>query len=221
MKNKLLFVIILFAIMIIIGCLLFFTGDRYDYVIEYNGKKYVYLEYNSDIFTYGLNKNYNYEVDEIYPIEHDKWDIICLDGDLFVVKNQVREATKYYSDDKNYKWSFCIDVDDEVVEESITISEDELEELYKVDSVKKDKSIYFDEIEAFGSIKKTSKDGFISGITSVAYYNCEWYWKSEIMNDDDKEYIIELPVSLSTFNTTVLMLNDSNCVRKYMKNSDF
>jgi hypothetical protein len=87
--------------------------------IKYNKKTYVPLNYNMDIFTYYHNSNTYYEEDVIYPVKHNKWNIIYLSGDLFVLKNQIKRANKYYKDDKNYNWYIAFDKDDRVIKKSI------------------------------------------------------------------------------------------------------
>ena len=48
-----------------------------------------------------------------------------------------------------------------------------------------------------GTLKKVSKDGFISAIICLANYNDSWYYRTEIMNEKDEEYIIVLPETLN------------------------
>lgn len=79
----------------------------------------------------------------------------------------------------------------------IKITEDGLKFLNNIESIKREKAISFDKIEKMGSLKRVSKDKFIFVIISLAYYEGAWYWKTEIMNENDYEYIIELPTTLN------------------------
>ena len=56
----------------------------------------------------------------------------------------------------------------------------------------------FDDIEMFADITKISKDKTIFALISLARVNHTWYWKTEIMTDDDREYIIEVPETLNS-----------------------
>lgn len=70
-----------------------------------------------------------------------------------------------------------------------------------MDNMKKNQTILFEDIEMFGTLKKTSKDQTIFSILSLARYNNYWYWKTEIIDvnqDDYHEYVIKLPKSLNT-----------------------
>ena len=78
--------------------------------LNYQGKTYSLLEYNSDIFYYDLAKGVdNYEEDTIIPLKNDKWDFIYYNGDLFVLSESLKEATSYYANDLNFYWSGWID----------------------------------------------------------------------------------------------------------------
>lgn len=170
--------------------------------ITYKGKKYVYLEYNADVFYYDYNNPNNdyFEVDEISPINHEKWDMIFLDGDLFIHENQVKEATKYYSDDKNYEWSIVIENGEKEKTFPISLTESELEYLYNLENFKKEETISFEDIKKFGTLTKTSKDKTVSAVLNFAYCNNYWYWKTEKMTDskeENLEYVIKLPKTLN------------------------
>lgn len=165
--------------------------------IKYNGKTYVLLEYNMDIFNYDLNQNNYYEEDVIHPVSNKKWNIVYFNGDLFILDKQVKEATKYYQDDNNYEWYFIVDEEEKEKEFSISINNEELKYIYDMDNMKKTTSLTFNAIEKMGTLKKVSKDGFISAIICLANYNDSWYYRTEIMNDYDEEYIIVLPETLN------------------------
>ena len=50
-------------------------------------------------------------------------------------------------------------------------------------------------------LKKTSVDGFICGSTSLAFYEDAWYWRSEIIDENQEkdgtwpEYVYPMPES--------------------------
>lgn len=197
--------IIIFALIIVIlvssvVLLLKKENDNLIDTISYQGKTYVYLEYNADIFTYYYNSDDYYEVDVIYPISHDKWDMIYLEDDIFVLDKEVSEAKKYYADDSNYDWFFIVEDNEVETEFSISVSDEELKYLYNMENMKREETMLFTDIKKFGTLKKTSKDGFISSIITLAYYKDSWYWRTEIIDDskeNDPEYVIKLPESLN------------------------
>lgn len=199
MKKEMIKVLTLIIILIVILFIVFIlnSNGKYKDTIKYDGKTYILLEYNMDIFTYNLNRNAYYEEDIIHPISHNKWDIVYFNGDLFILDKQVENATKYYKDDKNYEWYIVFDNDDYQVKESISISNKELNYLYNMDKAKKEKTITFDEIDRFADILKVSKDNLVQGITTLAQVDYNWYYKTEIMTDNDKEYVIEITNSLN------------------------
>lgn len=89
---------------------------------------------------------------------------------------------------------------DEEKETPIQINNKELDYLYLMCNIKKEKAIHFNQIEKMGTIKKISKDGFMSAIITLAYHNEKWYWRTEIMDDttpENFEYVIELPKTLT------------------------
>lgn len=203
MKNKFKIFIAVILILIVSIILLINKKSNFSDTITYNGKTYIYLETNMDIFNYEFYNNNNnnyYEVDEISEIPHDKWDMIYLNGDLFVYEKEVKEAIKYYKDDINYEWSVIIEEDEIENEFPITISTSELKYLYNMDNVKKEESMLFEEIEKFGTLKKTSKDKTISAIICLAYFNDYWYYRTETIDvnkENDPEYVIKLLESLN------------------------
>ena len=60
-----------------------------------------------------------------------------------------------------------------------------------------------EEFDTFGSLIKISKDGVVRGTLSIAEFDGDWYWKSEIIDESREndgmwpEYIQLLPESLS------------------------
>lgn len=201
MDIKLLKRIGIVSIVIILFFLVFFlifkNDNKYKDTVKYKGKTYVYLEYNADIFTYNYNGNDYLEEDIIHPIKHDKWNMVYFNGDLFVIKKQVKEAIAYYADDKNYEWFFVTEDDDTQIIKPIHLTEEELEFIYSMDTLERDETILFSDIKLFGDITKVSKDKTITSLISLAYYKDNWYWKSEVMKDDDYEYAVKLPDSLN------------------------
>ena len=198
MSKKLLKVLITIIIcFILIFVLILKTKTKNIDTIQYDDKTYTLLEYNMDIFTYNHNSNKYYEEDKIYTVYHDKWDVIYCGGDLFILDKQIKNATKYYTDDKNYDWYIIFDVDDLQVRKSISIDEEELEYLYDLENAKKEKTITFDEIDMFADILKVSKDGLVQAVTVLAQVDNVWYYKTEIMTSDDKEYVVKLSDSLN------------------------
>lgn len=198
--EKKLFVVIIVFLVIGVLLLLFFNKDEFADTMSYNGKTYVCLEYNMDIFTYGFNSSNYYETDVIYPVSHDKWDIIYFNEDLFILDSQVKEAKSYYADDSNYEWSFIVEDSDFEKEFPILINDDELKYLYDMDNMKKDKTMLFSEIEKFGTLKKVSKDNFVYAIITLAYFEDSWYFRTEVIDDskeNDPEYVIKLPDSIN------------------------
>lgn len=197
MNNKLIILIssIVLILIVVFGGFLIY-GDSIE-TIEYKGKEYVFLEYKPDGFVYDYISDEIFEVEKTYEVKVGKWDAIYSDGDIFVIKSQSNEAIKYYYDDNNYSWYFVLDNEDSEEEYKVTLTKEEREYLYTLDSMKKEKTIAFDDIENFGSIKKLSKDKSIYGIITVAKGKDTWYWKSEVMMDDANEYVVPLPDSLN------------------------
>ena len=177
--------IILLVTILVIFLLIKNEPNEYKDTVKYNGKTYVLLEYNMDIFIYHFNSNSYYEEDEIHPVKHNKCDIVYFNGDLFVIEDQVNEATKYYADDKNYEWYIVLEKDEKELRKSISIDSKELEYLYNIESIKKTKLITFNDIKQFVDIVKTSKDGFIFALINLVEYEDNYYWKTEIMNEYD------------------------------------
>lgn len=197
MKKEIYIKIILVIILVVSFILAIINNNEIKDTVKYKGKTYVLLEYNMDIFTYNLNKNGYYEEDLIHPIDHNKWDVVYFNGDLFILDKQVKQATKYYQDDKNYEWYIVFDNDDSEVTKSVSISSEELEYIYDMDKAKKEKTIVFDDIDKFASILKVSKDELVQGITTLAQVDLTWYYKTEVMTDDDREYVITIIDSLN------------------------
>ena len=67
-------------------------------------------------------------------IEHNKWDMIYFNGDVFVAREDVSDAIKYYNNDDNYEWYIVIDEEYDELKKKISINSDELEYLYDIDN---------------------------------------------------------------------------------------
>lgn len=199
MKKSIIILIVVFLLVgIVLGIVLKLkSSDRYEDTIQYDGKRYVLLEYNTDIFTYGHNSNEYFEEDEISPVKHDKWDVVYFEGDLFILDKQVQEATEYYANDGNYEWFVSYENDEKDVKVPINISGKELKYLYDMDNMEKNETILFEQIEQFASIVKISDDDLVYSLISLVQCDNHWYWKTEIMTDNDEEYVISLPNTLN------------------------
>ena len=77
------------------------------------------------------------------------------------------------------------------------VTSDELEYLYNMENAQKREAFTFDDIEMFSSIVKESRDGFIFALITLARCSDKWYWKTEIMNDNNEEYMVPLPETLN------------------------
>jgi len=198
MKNKKIFVFFLiFVLTTVIFFMLQIDDNKYSDSITYKGKTYVLLKYNTDVFNYNFKSNDYYKEDIIHDVSHNKWDIIYFNGDLFILDKQIKEATKYYADDNNYKW-FIIFYKDSLEEKVPTsLNEEELKYLYNMENIKKIKTMTFGDIKQSADIVKESKDGLVQSLINLVHYEDSWYWKTKIMTDNEEEYIINLPVSLN------------------------
>ena len=196
--NKITFIVLITVIAVLSIILMIINKEPNLDTVKYKDKTYYLLEYNQDVFTYNFYYNDYLEEELVQPIEHDKWDIVYLNGDLFLPKNEVKKATEYYSDDKNYDWFIIIEKDDTETIIPLTITEEELEYIYDLDNKERKETTVFDDIEMFADITKISKDKTIFALISLARVNHTWYWKTEIMTDDDREYIIEVPETLNS-----------------------
>lgn len=194
-KCKIIFLVFLALILFTI---FFIKDSKHNDSVNYNGETYELLEYNNDIFTYNFNNNAGayFEVDIISPVFNKKWDIVYFDGDLFVRKDHVNAATKYYSLDSNYDWFIFYEEEDKEEKVSIVLDEKEIEYLYDMEKMKREDTMVFSDIKMFINIVKVSKDDFIYALINLVYCHDKLYWKTEVMNDFDEEYIIPLSDSL-------------------------
>ena len=173
--------------------------------ITYENEKYVLLEYNQDILYYdfrNINDQY-FEVEEISPIEECKWDMIWVEGDLFVEEADYKEAQEYYSDEANYEWYVTVEDEAEDKTYTVTLSEEDISYIYDMESLEKEISFYYEEIETFGTLGKISKDQIIDARTSIVRCNGTWYWNTETIDENKEkdgeypEFVKELPESLT------------------------
>ena len=161
---------------------------------------YVYKRTNQKVFSknklHSYNSNEYIQVDEICPISNEKWDAVYFNGDIFIDEGQVESAERYYSDDSNYNWYAVIEMQDGEIKTPLSLTGEELRYLYGIENESREKTIVFDDIRCFASIVRESKDGFIFGLTTIAQCDNMWYWKTEVMTEDDREYVIPLPQTL-------------------------
>ena len=178
--------------------------------VDYEGNTYVYMGFNEDIFYYDLSSSMYYEEDIVHLISNEKRDMVYLNGDLFVLDAQVEDARAYYGDDANYQWSVEIYSDDSEEPDiyPLTISAEDLIYIYGYEAAEKKETLFFEQIEEFGMLKKTSEDGLISGSTSLAFYEGAWYWRSEMIDESAEgwpEYVFRLPEAVNTQITTMML----------------
>lgn len=165
--------------------------------IFYKLNQYVYLDFKEDIFYYYYNNTEYLEEDYILEIKHNDWKFLYYNEDLYIREKDYNKAKEYYDNDSNYK--FYINIEEEYNSTTIplTINKDELHYIYNIQNIINKDSIKFEDIEIHGSLTKVSKDQKVTGIISLAYYKNNWYYKTEIMNEKDEEYIVKLPDSLN------------------------
>ena len=191
------------SVCVLAMALMMFTGCSNQESITYNGQEYILIEYNQDIMAYDYNSNEYIEVDTIAEVKSEQWGMITCDGDLFVEKNKLKEAEKYYKDDANYDWYITIEDDEKENTFELEVDDETWQEFYNLEKQEKDKYLFFDEIEKFATLFKKSKDGIVIARTELAFYQGDWYWRSEVINEeierDDTwpEYVYEVPEELN------------------------
>lgn len=160
-------------------------------------ENYIYLDYKEDIFYYFYYNTEYIEEDQLLEVKHDKWKFLFYNEDLFIREKDYKEAKEYYDNDKNY--SFYLNIEEEYTSTTypIDIYKDELQKIYNMNNIINKDTLKFEDIEKHGSLTKKSKDGKITGIISLAYVKNNWYYRTEIMNDNDEEYVVKLPDSLN------------------------
>jgi hypothetical protein len=66
-----------------------------------------------------------------------------------------------------------------------------------MESMERDITITFDDIDSFASVLKISKDNLVQGILTLACVDGTWYYKTEVMSDENREYIVKITESLN------------------------
>lgn len=170
--------------------------------LEYEGHGYTYLTLPGDIFYYDLANSVEYWEDEYLPIPHEKWGLVYLNGDLFILDEQLDDATALYADRESYVWSVAIEHPDWEDSKTypLTVTQEENDYIYAMEDEERDTTLHFNDIELFATLIKTSKDGLIAGSTSLAYNDGVWYWRSEVIDESAEgwpEYVIPLPEGIS------------------------
>ncbi len=189
------------AVSLLIVCLTM-AGCSNEDTLAYNGEKYVPVEFNQDIFSCGFGVGGEFETDVTYPVKKAQFDMIHNSGDLYVTENQAGAAANYYQDDANYDWQISIfseEGDDAV--SPIQITQEELDYIYEMEDQEKDLAIFFEEIQQQATLIKMSKDGIARGSIELALYDGQWYWRSEIIDENKEkdgtwaEYVYPMPKS--------------------------
>ena len=170
--------------------------------LQYEGETYKYLQFPGNIFYYGLWGSVECEEDETVPVPHDRWKLVYREGDLFVAQSQWDAAVADYGNDENYTWSVLIydPETDEPYTVPITVKSEDLAFLYGMEDMKKDTTLFFDDIQLFGSLVKLHEDGLISARVTLAYAEGTWYWRSETIDDSVEgwpEYVVKLPDNMT------------------------
>lgn len=188
------------------GCNRYETEDLD--IVKYEKNEYIFLELPANEFYYDYNGNSHdrfEEVDGIYPINSSRWSMIWNGGDLYCTVESADEAENYYANDENYNWYVLIDgeYDEETNYYVLNLTEKELNYVYGLEEMERIDSVFWQEFKKFGSLVKISKDGIIRGTLSIAQFDGNWYWRSEIIDERREcdgtwpEYIQPLPKSIS------------------------
>lgn len=183
-----------YVIFILVILIVLVPKKDYSDVIHYNKKSYVLLDYRTDLFTYYPYLNCQCVENELHPINHDIFDFIDNEGDVYVSKKQYKKAINYYHNDQNYDWFI---VDEDGLKQKISLTDEELTYIYNLNSMQSTKTMTFDDIQQFIDLVKISKDNFLKGTINFVYDGQAFYYKTEIMNDNDEELMIELSDSLN------------------------
>jgi hypothetical protein len=72
--------------------------------------------------------------------------------------------------------------------------------IYTMEDKKGDTTLSFEDIELFGMLTKTHKDGLIAASTSLANRDGIWYWRSETIDETAEgwpEFVVALPESIT------------------------
>ena len=177
-----------------------FTVDKDDEYIDsvtYNGKQYSLLVLTDDVFVYGIALNREFEDNVVYEINECQWDIIAYNAELFVVDSQLNDIISYYSDSQSFTFSVTVEYtnSDNCFERTVSLSDDEIRFFEQIADMEATETVFFENIEAFGTLTKTSNDGLIFGSTDLLYYNGKWYWRTgaiDYVADGWPEFVIPL-----------------------------
>lgn len=170
--------------------------------LTYKGEEYTLIEFPLGIFYYNLTEGVDCEEDEVCEIPGKNWSIVYCNGDLFAPDDNIDEITAYYSDDKNYYWHASVEDIEEGPEYTLdlALTEEEIQYLYTMEDLPRENTIFFEDIEKYTILSKTSEDGLITARIELTLYEGNWYWRSEIIDEQTEgwpEYIFPIPKSLN------------------------
>lgn len=201
MKNIRVFIILIMIIILSSAGIVASQLNRNQ--IKYSGQTYVPLQLPQDPYTYFYDKEFEvYDEDTRVLLEDGNFQLLYANEDLYVLKEEAKEAKKYYSQDENYQWYLVEDTAYGEEIKPLSLTEIDLDYISDVEDHDRDMTLFFEDYEKLGSLKKISKDKAISGILSLGYYQDKWYWRSEIIDESQEEdgtwpeYVQEMPESV-------------------------
>lgn len=201
MKNIRVFIILIMIIILSSAGIVASQLNRDQ--IKYSGQTYVPLQLPLDPYTYFYDKEFEvYDEDTRVLLEDGNFQLLYANEDLYVLKEEAKEAKKYYSQDENYQWYLVEDTAYGEEIKPLSLTEIDLDYISDVEDHDRDMTLFFEDYEKLGSLKKISKDKAISGILSLGYYQDKWYWRSEIIDESQEEdgtwpeYVQEMPESV-------------------------
>lgn len=201
MKNKRVFIILIMIIILSSAGIVASQLNRDQ--IKYSGQNYVPLQLPQDPYTYFYDKEFEvYDEDTRVLLEEGNFQLLYANEDLYVLKEEAKEAKKYYSQDENYQWYLVEDTAYGEEIKPLSLTEIDLDYISDVEDHDRDMTLFFEDYEKLGSLKKISKDKAISGILSLGYYQDKWYWRSESIDESQEEdgtwpeYVQEMPESV-------------------------
>lgn len=193
-----LLILLLALCAILTGCAVQTPADT----LTYEGGTYVYLQFPGDLFCYDLREAVDCEEDERVPVPHEAWDFVYHEGDLFVAESQRKAAAAYYAADENYTWSVVVEDRDceEIARIHLTVDTQARKAIYAMEGKARETTLLFEDIEQFGTLVKTSNDGFVEARAGLACHAGTWYWRTETIDDTVEgwpEYVVRLPESIT------------------------
>lgn len=201
MKNIRVFIILIMIIILSSAGIVASQLNRDQ--IQYSGQTYVPLQLPQDPYTYFYDKEFEvYDEDTRVLLEEGNFQLLYANEDLYVLKEEAKEAKKYYSQDENYQWYLVEDTAYGEEIKPLSLKGIDLDYITDVEDHDRDMTLFFEDYEKLGSLKKISKDKAISGILSLGYYQDKWYWRSEIIDESQEEdgtwpeYVQEMPESV-------------------------